>query len=85
MYEAGELTVAQIAAEFGVTRPTIYRHLGRLDQLDAVRGDSLGGVERQWRRPSGTALWNRMTMRDLPLGRALIAAGPIGVQDTGEV
>ena len=24
MYEAGELTVAQIAAEFGVTRPTIY-------------------------------------------------------------
>jgi DNA invertase Pin-like site-specific DNA recombinase len=22
-------TVAQIAAEFGVTRPTIYRHLGR--------------------------------------------------------
>ncbi len=35
MYEAGELTVAQIAAEFGVTRPTIYRHLNRLDQLDA--------------------------------------------------
>jgi DNA invertase Pin-like site-specific DNA recombinase len=35
MYEAGELTVAQIAAEFGVTRPTIYRHLDRLDQLDA--------------------------------------------------
>ncbi len=34
MYEAGELTVAQIAAEFGVTRPTIYRHLDRLDQLD---------------------------------------------------
>ncbi len=27
MYEAGDLTVAQIAAEFGVTRPTIYRHL----------------------------------------------------------
>jgi predicted transcriptional regulator len=22
-------TVAQIAAEFGVTRPTIYRHLGK--------------------------------------------------------
>jgi len=36
MYEAGELTVAQIAAEFGVTRPTIYRHLDRLDQLDAA-------------------------------------------------
>ena len=32
MYEAGELTVAQIAAEFGVTRPTIYRHLDRLDE-----------------------------------------------------
>jgi DNA invertase Pin-like site-specific DNA recombinase len=31
-YEAGELTVAQIAAEFGVTRPTIYRHLDKLDQ-----------------------------------------------------
>ena len=36
MYEAGELTVAQIAAEFGVTRPTIYRHLDRLDQLDQL-------------------------------------------------
>ncbi len=35
MYEAGELTVAQIAAEFGVTRPTIYRHLGRLDEFEA--------------------------------------------------
>ncbi|MGI9000151.1 MAG: recombinase family protein [Pseudonocardia sp.] len=35
MYEAGELTVAQIAAEFGVTRPTIYRHLDVLDQLEA--------------------------------------------------
>ena len=32
MYEAGELTVTQIAAEFGVTRPTIYRHLDKLDQ-----------------------------------------------------
>jgi DNA invertase Pin-like site-specific DNA recombinase len=28
-------TVAQIAAEFGVTRPTIYRHLGRA--LDMTR------------------------------------------------
>jgi DNA invertase Pin-like site-specific DNA recombinase len=35
MYEAGELTVAQIAAEFGVTRPTIYRHLDRLDATTA--------------------------------------------------
>ena len=35
MYEAGELTVAQIAAEFGVTRPTIYRHLDRLDEIEA--------------------------------------------------
>ena len=39
MYEAGELTVAQIAAEFGVTRLTIYRHLDplsvRLDRLDS--------------------------------------------------
>jgi DNA invertase Pin-like site-specific DNA recombinase len=32
MYDAGELTVAQIAAEFGVTRPTIYRHLDRLER-----------------------------------------------------
>ncbi len=38
MYEAGELTVAQIAAEFGVTRPTIYRHLDRLDALEATAG-----------------------------------------------
>jgi DNA invertase Pin-like site-specific DNA recombinase len=37
MYEAGELTVAQIAAEFGVTRPTIYRHLDRLDRADTER------------------------------------------------
>jgi predicted ArsR family transcriptional regulator len=36
MYEAGEVTVAQIAAEFGVTRPTICRHLDRLDQFDAA-------------------------------------------------
>ncbi|MET9888515.1 recombinase family protein [Streptomyces sp. NPDC006430] len=28
MYDSGELTVQQIADEFGVTRPTIYRHLG---------------------------------------------------------
>lgn len=35
MYEAGELTVTQIAAEFGVTRPTIYRHLDHLDRLES--------------------------------------------------
>jgi DNA invertase Pin-like site-specific DNA recombinase len=29
MYDSGELTVQQIADEFGVTRPTIYRHLGK--------------------------------------------------------
>jgi AcrR family transcriptional regulator len=28
MYDAGELTVQDIADTFGVTRPTIYRHLG---------------------------------------------------------
>jgi DNA invertase Pin-like site-specific DNA recombinase len=27
MYDSGDHTVAQIAEEFGVTRPTIYRHL----------------------------------------------------------
>jgi hypothetical protein len=27
MYDSGEFTVAQIAEEFGVNRPTIYRHL----------------------------------------------------------
>ncbi|WP_308345636.1 recombinase family protein [Streptomyces sp. ISL-94] len=29
MYDSGECTVQQIADEFGVTRPTIYRHLGK--------------------------------------------------------
>ncbi|MET8183114.1 helix-turn-helix domain-containing protein [Streptomyces sp. NPDC005336] len=29
MYDSGDLTVQQIADEFGVTRPTIYRHLGK--------------------------------------------------------
>lgn len=29
LYDEGELTVAQIAAEFGVTRPTIYRHIDK--------------------------------------------------------
>lgn len=27
MYDSGDHTVAQIAEEFGVTRPTIYHHL----------------------------------------------------------
>jgi DNA invertase Pin-like site-specific DNA recombinase len=31
-------TVEQIAAEFGVTRPTIYRHLGKLTASDAADG-----------------------------------------------
>jgi len=30
MYESGEHTVQQIADEFGVSRPTIYRHVGKL-------------------------------------------------------
>lgn len=30
MYDAGDYTVQQIADEFGVSRPTIYRHLERL-------------------------------------------------------
>ena len=41
MYEAGELTVAQIAAEFGVTRPTIYHHL---DQRDGDGTSRRGGT-----------------------------------------
>ncbi len=28
MYDAGQHTVQQIADTFGVSRPTIYRHLG---------------------------------------------------------
>ncbi len=28
MYDAGQHTVQEIAATFGVCRPTIYRHLG---------------------------------------------------------
>lgn len=30
MYETGNYTVQQIADEFGVTRPTVYRHLEKL-------------------------------------------------------
>lgn len=29
MYDSGDYTVQKIADEFGVTRPTIYRHLGK--------------------------------------------------------
>ncbi|WP_433248353.1 helix-turn-helix domain-containing protein [Streptosporangium sp. CA-135522] len=29
MYDSGDYTVQQIADEFGVTRPTIYRHLAK--------------------------------------------------------
>lgn len=31
MYDAAEHTVQQIADTFGLSRPTIYRHLGELD------------------------------------------------------
>ncbi|MFV5995416.1 helix-turn-helix domain-containing protein [Streptomyces sp. NPDC056231] len=30
MHDSGELTVQQIADDFGVTRPTIYRHLSKV-------------------------------------------------------
>lgn len=30
MYDFGDYTVQQIADEFGVTRPTIYRHLSKI-------------------------------------------------------
>ncbi|WP_030273713.1 recombinase family protein [Streptomyces sp. NRRL B-24484] len=33
MYDSGDYTVQQIADEFGVTRPTIYRHLGKTESL----------------------------------------------------
>jgi predicted DNA-binding protein YlxM (UPF0122 family) len=29
-YDSGDYTVQQIADEFGVTRPTIYRHLSKV-------------------------------------------------------
>ncbi|MGW6755876.1 helix-turn-helix domain-containing protein [Streptomyces sp. NPDC055006] len=29
MYDSGDYTIQQIADEFGVTRPTIYRHLDK--------------------------------------------------------
>ncbi len=31
MYDSGEHTIQQIADEFGVTRPTIYRHVTKLE------------------------------------------------------
>ncbi|MGB5113397.1 MAG: ArsR family transcriptional regulator [Mycobacterium sp.] len=33
-YGKRRYTVEQIAAEFGVTRPTIYRHLGKMSAAD---------------------------------------------------
>ena len=48
MYEAGELTVAQIAAEFGVTRPTIYRHLDRSTRLVTLTMRQRPGAESSW-------------------------------------
>jgi len=35
MYDAGQHTVQEIADTFGVSRPTIYRHLGAADALPA--------------------------------------------------
>lgn len=35
MYDSGDHTVAQIADDFGVARPTIYRHIARLAASDA--------------------------------------------------
>ncbi len=35
MYDCGDYTVARIAAEFGVSRPTIYRNLARLTDSGA--------------------------------------------------
>jgi len=35
MYDSGDYTVQQIAAEFGVTRPTIYRHLDQASSKPA--------------------------------------------------
>lgn len=36
MYDSGNYTVQQIADEFGVTRPTIYRHLNEALPPQAV-------------------------------------------------
>lgn len=36
MYDSGDCTVQQIADEFGVTRPTIYRHLDKALPPQAV-------------------------------------------------
>lgn len=36
MYDSGDYTVQQIAEEFGVTRPTIYRHLDRADSASTT-------------------------------------------------
>ena len=36
MYDAGEHTVQEIADTFGVSRPTIYRHLAAVDAAPHV-------------------------------------------------
>jgi len=44
-------TVAQIAAEFGVTRPTIYRHLSKTAALSADPKPPEAGAPRPDHRP----------------------------------
>jgi len=36
MYDSGDYTGQQIADEFGVTRPTIYRHLSKIPSQPAA-------------------------------------------------
>ncbi|MGA5406902.1 helix-turn-helix domain-containing protein [Streptomyces lavendulocolor] len=38
MYDSGDYTVQQIADEFGVTHPTVYRHLSKVASEPAETG-----------------------------------------------
>lgn len=40
MYDSGDYTVQQIADEFGVTRPTIYRHINKALPHQATTAES---------------------------------------------
>lgn len=51
MYDSGDFTVQQIAEEFGVTRPTIYRHFQRAAMAPAVKP---AGRARKLARASGS-------------------------------